>query len=56
MGLDVGSLEVSSSLALTLLYQLAFRKPLASLSFCLLIYKIVMPDGLSHLSLCGGHV
>ena len=56
LGLDMGSLDVGSSLALTLLYQLAFSKLLDYMSFCIFICKIVMPAALPYLSLCGCHV
>ena len=56
LGLDMGSLDVGSSLALTLLYQLAFSKLLGCVSFCIFICKIVMPAALPYLSLCGCHV
>lgn len=56
MGLDMGSLEVGSSLAPTLLYQLAFSILLGCVSFCVFICKIVMPAALLYLSLCGCYV
>lgn len=56
MGLDLGILEVGSSFVLTWLYQLFFSKPLAPLSFCIFIYKIVTSDGLPYHSLCDGYV